>query len=74
MAFAELGQFEEAAAWQKHLIAEIAQGGRVELAPHISANLRLYERHQPCRTPWTADDPIFFPRPPANAAVSSEGR
>ncbi|PWT83914.1 MAG: hypothetical protein C5B57_05905 [Blastocatellia bacterium] len=68
MSFAELGQFEEAMAWQKHVIAELARAGRREPSRQLVANLRLYERHQPCRTPWSADDPIFFPRPRAVAA------
>ena len=28
----------------------------------MTANLRLYERGQACRTPWPDDDPIHSPR------------
>ena len=52
MTFAELGQYEEAVAWQRKTIAAAERGGRTDLVQHLSDNLRLYERHMPCRTPW----------------------
>jgi tetratricopeptide (TPR) repeat protein len=68
MALAELGRFDEAIAWQRHTIAEIERGGGSDEARQMGTNLRLYERGQPCRTPWRADDPIFSPSPPTNPA------
>jgi len=26
----------------------------------MNENLRLYERHRPCRTPWPADQPVVL--------------
>jgi tetratricopeptide (TPR) repeat protein len=52
MTFAELGQFEEAVAWQRKTIAAAERGGRTDVVAHLSENLRLYERRMPCRTPW----------------------
>jgi tetratricopeptide (TPR) repeat protein len=52
MTFAELGQYEEAVAWQRKTIAAAERGGRTDLVQHLSENLQRYERHMPCRTPW----------------------
>jgi hypothetical protein len=30
----------------------------------MEQNLRLYERQQPCRTPWAPNDPVNQPGPP----------
>ncbi len=62
MALAELGRFDEAAAWQREAIAGATQAERDALA-RLSENLRLYESRKPCRTPWREDDPVFHPRP-----------
>jgi tetratricopeptide (TPR) repeat protein len=63
MTLAELGQYDEAANWQRETIAAANQSGRRDLGPRLQENLALYERRQPCRTPWRDDDPIFHPRP-----------
>jgi tetratricopeptide (TPR) repeat protein len=63
MTFAELGRFDEAVSWQRDAIAEATRTGRRDLAGRMTANLDLYTRRQPCRTPWREDDPVFFPRP-----------
>lgn len=52
MAYAETGQFDEAARWQSEAVAIASRGGRPDLAELMTDNLRLYQRHQPCRTPW----------------------
>lgn len=56
MSYAELGQFEQAATIQRDLIAAAKQGGLNDLVPRLAANLALYQRRQPCRTPWTTDE------------------
>lgn len=56
MTFAELGQYDEAVRWQRNTMAAATQSGRPDLAPRLAENLRLYERHQPCRTPWSESD------------------
>ena len=62
MALAEVGQFEEAAMWQRDAMAGASQAQPDALA-RLTENLRLYERHKPCRIPWREDDPVFHPRP-----------
>jgi tetratricopeptide (TPR) repeat protein len=53
MAMAELGQYEQAAAVQRDVMAAAEQAGVSDVARGIMVeNLRLYERRQPCRTPW----------------------
>jgi tetratricopeptide (TPR) repeat protein len=76
MALAENGEFAEAVAWQRHAIAEVQPGDSPEHMQQMRANLRLYESRQPCRTPWRATDPIFYPNPGAALApsVTPQGR
>ena len=66
MALAETGQFDEAVRWQSEAIDLARRGGRADLVPHLTANLRLYEMRRPCRTPWTNDDPVHHPQPATN--------
>jgi tetratricopeptide (TPR) repeat protein len=54
MTLAELGRYDEAAKWQREAIAAAGQGGRVDLARLMTANLGLYEHGKPCRTPLTS--------------------
>jgi tetratricopeptide (TPR) repeat protein len=56
MALAELGQFAQAAAVQRDLIAAAEKAGLRDAASRLTTNLGLYERGEPCRTPWTADE------------------
>ncbi|MGH9148709.1 MAG: tetratricopeptide repeat protein, partial [Vicinamibacterales bacterium] len=63
MTLAELGRYPEAIAWQREAIAAAKQAGRSDMTASMAENLRLYERRQPCRTPWRDDDPVHFPRP-----------
>jgi tetratricopeptide (TPR) repeat protein len=72
MAQAELGQFTEAVTWQKQAIAAAEQAGDREIAVRIADNLRLYEAHKPCRTPWRPGEPIEFqPRGPTVQSPAS---
>jgi tetratricopeptide (TPR) repeat protein len=64
MALAEVGRYDDAASWQRQAIAASRQAGREDLARRLTENLTLYERRQPCRTPWRDDDPVFRPEPP----------
>jgi tetratricopeptide (TPR) repeat protein len=63
MTLAELGRYQEAASWQREAITAARSGGRSELVPGMTENLKLYERRQPCRAPWRDDDPVHYPRP-----------
>lgn len=56
MAYAELGQYAQAAAIQRDLMSAAEKAGLRDLLPRLAANLALYERREPCRTPWTADE------------------
>ena len=56
MALAEVGQYAEAASWQREVMSMAAQAGRDDLVQLMAANLMLYERGQPCRTPWRDDE------------------
>jgi tetratricopeptide (TPR) repeat protein len=61
MALAEARRFDEAVQWQQDAIAAATEGKRSDLAAKLSANLQLYQSRQPCRTPWTDDDPVHHP-------------
>jgi len=52
MTFAELGQYAEAAVWQRDAIAAATRAGHDDLAQRMAENLGLYEGRKPCRTPW----------------------
>jgi len=52
MALAELGQYAEAAKWQRDSIAAARQAGRVDLLQDMANKLSLYEHGKPCRMPW----------------------
>jgi tetratricopeptide (TPR) repeat protein len=62
MALAEVGEFEAAASWQRDAIAAAKRAGLGPLAARMGDNLRLYEKRQPCRTPWR-DDPRWQASP-----------
>jgi tetratricopeptide (TPR) repeat protein len=61
MALAELGQFSDAADVQRGVLAAAEQAGVAQDVRRMTANLRLYERRQACRTPWPDDDPAHIP-------------
>jgi tetratricopeptide (TPR) repeat protein len=63
MALAEVGRFDEAVRWQREALDLARRAGRREMIAHLGANLQLYERRTPCRTPWTNDDPVHHPAP-----------
>jgi hypothetical protein len=63
MTLAELGRFQEAVTWQREAMAAAKQTGRSDMSVGMAENLKLYERRQPCRTPWRDDDPVHYPRP-----------
>jgi len=63
MALAETGRFDEAVRWQHDAMAQAARERLHAGAMWAADNLQRYERREPCRTPWSADDPVFHPRP-----------
>ena len=56
MALGDLGRYEEASALQRNLIAGAEKAGVPGIAKRLAGNLSLYERHQPCRTPWSDEE------------------
>ncbi len=57
MALAEVGDFGQAVAVQQGVMAAASRAGLSADVRRMSRNLRLYERRQPCRTPWSDDEP-----------------
>jgi tetratricopeptide (TPR) repeat protein len=56
MALAELGEYAQAAAVQRDVIAAAEKAGLHDVVRHLTDNLKSYERRQPCRTPFTDDE------------------
>ena len=52
MALAAATRYEEAARVQRDLMRGAEKAGLQQVVPRLAANLELYERRQPCRTPW----------------------
>jgi tetratricopeptide (TPR) repeat protein len=49
MALAELGRCAEAAEWLRRMIGVAEREHRTEMAAKLNADLKSYERRQPCR-------------------------
>jgi len=58
MAFAAAGQYDQAVALQRQVIASAQRAGRADLLSRLAANLASYERHQPSHTPWAANESV----------------
>jgi tetratricopeptide (TPR) repeat protein len=56
MTLAELGQYDQAIQWQQGAITAAGRSGRPDLAARLAENLKLFEEHRPCRSPWRNDD------------------
>ena len=65
MALAELGDYRQAATIQREVIDATQRAGLPAAAARMRQNLKLYKAGRPCRTPWTDDDPVHSPGPPA---------
>ena len=64
MAYAEIGRFDLAVRVQQGVLDAVRQMGAASEIARVERNLALYQRRQPCRTPWPDDDPAFSPAPP----------
>lgn len=56
MALAELGEYAQAVMVQRDVMAAAEQAGFGDVVERLEGNLRLYERGDPCRTPFTEDE------------------
>jgi tetratricopeptide (TPR) repeat protein len=61
MALAEYGDYPQAIAIQRDVIAAARRDRLTSQLPRMEQNLALYERHQPSRTPWSDDDLVIGP-------------
>ena len=63
MTLAEAGDYEQAARIQRGVLSAATRATRTDMVPRLEDNLRSYEQHRPCRTPWRNDEPVFLPTP-----------
>jgi tetratricopeptide (TPR) repeat protein len=56
MTLAELGQYDQAVAIQRDVMKSADKAGMTTGAKRMGKNLSLYERREPCRTPWETDE------------------
>ena len=73
MALAELGRFPEAVEWQGRAMQVAAGAGEAAVARGMSANLALYQRDEPCRTPWRDEEPEHNPGPAVEPNLLAPG-
>ncbi len=59
MAYAELGDFEQASAFQQAAIDTALQYGLLKPVLGLRAQLKEYLGRKPCRRPWSEDDPLY---------------
>jgi tetratricopeptide (TPR) repeat protein len=71
MAFAQTGNFDEAVKLQQETIIAFERAKLDVSKPFLERNLALYQRRQPSREGWAADDPVFAPRAPAVRLVET---
>jgi len=71
MAYAEVGNFTDAADVQRGVLEAASRAGLTPDVRRMQANLRLYLRFQACRTPWERNDAMFSPGPPIDAELGA---
>ena len=59
MALAEVGNFSDAVMTQRSVLQAAANADMRDAIPRLTANLQLYERRRPCRTPWADDESVM---------------
>jgi len=60
MAFAALGDFDQAIGIQRGVLAAAEKAGMKPAVSRMTGNLRLYQQRQPCRRPWANDQPVVL--------------
>jgi hypothetical protein len=71
---AEVGDYAGAVHTQKDVIAAAGRAGQHDIVTLMTANLRRYERRQPCRAPWADQDPVHAPGPPVTAELAAAAK
>ena len=56
MTLAEIGRYSEAVSVQRDVLRAAERAGATKDEPRLAARLQLYERAEPCRTPWTDEE------------------
>jgi tetratricopeptide (TPR) repeat protein len=70
MALAALGDFGRAAGVQRAVMGAVRGGGMNATLERMAVNLRLYEHQQPCRRPWSPDQPVVLAELPTQTSGS----
>ena len=65
MALAQNGNYDEAVKLQRETMIAFERSKLEVSKPFLQRNLARYERREPSREGWPADDPVFAPRAPA---------
>jgi tetratricopeptide (TPR) repeat protein len=63
MTFAELGQYDDAATWQRRAVTDANGMASRARREYLARNLDLYLHHVPCRVPWVEDPPYLEAAP-----------
>ena len=63
MAWAELGNFEDAAGLQREAMTTALRMGRDDIVQRLTRTLRLYEKKEPSRVPWPGEPLYGAPGP-----------
>jgi hypothetical protein len=64
MSLAELGEYAQAVSIQRSVLAAGIEARLPQAVQRMTDNLGLYERRQPCRTPWRPDEVSLIPGAP----------
>ena len=64
MSLAELGEYAQAVSIQRSVLAAGIEARLPQAVQRMTENLGLYERRQPCRTPWRPDEVSLIPGAP----------
>jgi hypothetical protein len=60
MALAEIGDYDQAVGIQRGILTAAQKADMKTAVPRMTENLRLYERREPCRTPWPPNQPVIL--------------
>jgi len=70
MVLAALGDFARAVGVQRGVMSAIQRAGMNASVERMAVNLHLYEQKQPCRRPWSPDQPVVLAELPTKTSGS----